>query len=164
MFNEKLGTVFDRTQRVIKLCHFAVNELREENDFINEHTEEFLVRAATLAKCDLSTSMVYEFTELQGIMGAHYARIQGENESVCTAIREQYKQGDEITSPFSALFSLIDKVEIITSFFAIGKEPTGSKDPFALRRSAISILKIIKNYNIKVDLEKEWVQQVHLRH
>lgn len=154
MFNEKLGTVFDRTQRVIKLCHFAVNELREENDFINEHTEEFLVRAATLAKCDLSTSMVYEFTELQGIMGAHYARIQGENESVCTAIREQYKQGDEITSPFSALFSLIDKVEIITSFFAIGKEPTGSKDPFALRRSAISILKIIKNYNIKVDLEK----------
>lgn len=152
-FNVKLGSVFDRIQRVTNLCRFAAAEMKLQNSFINEKTEDLLVRIATLAKCDLSTSMVYEFTELQGIMGAHYARIQGEDSEVCTAIREQYLQGDELTSQISALFSLVDKIELITSFFAIGKEPTGSKDPFALRRAAISILKIIKKYDIKVDLE-----------
>ena len=153
-FNVKLGSVFDRIQRVTNLCRFAAAELKNQNSFINESTEDLLVRIATLAKCDLSTSMVYEFTELQGIMGAHYARIQGENPEVCTAIREQYLQGDELSSPISAFYSLVDKIELITSFFAIGKEPTGSKDPFALRRAAISILKIIKKYDIKTDLEK----------
>lgn len=152
-FNVKLGSVFDRIQRVTSLCRFAAAELKSQNSFIDESTENLLVRIATLAKCDLSTSMVYEFTELQGIMGAHYARIQGENPEVCTAIREQYLQGDELSSPISALFSLVDKIELITSFFAIGKEPTGSKDPFALRRAAISILKIIRKYNIEADLE-----------
>jgi len=153
-FNVKLGSVFDRIQRVTNLCRFATTELRNQNAFICENTENLLVRIATLAKCDLSTSMVYEFTELQGIMGAHYARIQGENPEVCTAIREQYLQGDELSSPISAFYSLIDKIELITSFFAIGKEPTGSKDPFALRRAAISILKIIRKYGVKADLEK----------
>ena len=153
-FNVKLGSVFDRIQRVTNLCRFAAAELKNQNSFIDESTEDLLVRIATLAKCDLSTSMVYEFTELQGIMGAHYARIQGENPEVCTAIREQYLQGDELSSPISAFYSLVDKIELITSFFAIGKEPTGSKDPFALRRAAISILKIIKKYDIKADLEK----------
>lgn len=153
-FNVKLGSVFDRIQRVTNLCRFATAELKDQNSFIDENTENLLVRIATLAKCDLSTSMVYEFTELQGIMGAHYARIQGENQEVCTAIREQYLQGDELSSPISAFYSLVDKIELITSFFAIGKEPTGSKDPFALRRAAISILKIIRKYGIKADLEK----------
>ena len=153
-FNVKLGSVFDRIQRVTNLCRFAVAELKDQNSFINENAENLLVRIATLAKCDLSTSMVYEFTELQGIMGAHYARIQGENSEVCKAIREQYLQGDEVSSPISAFYSLVDKIELITGFFAIGKEPTGSKDPFALRRAAISILRIIKKYDIKVDLEK----------
>lgn len=153
-FNVKLGSVFDRIQRVTNLCQFAVAELKNQNAFINENTENLLVRIATLAKCDLSTSMVYEFTELQGIMGAHYARIQGENSEVCTAIREQYQQGYDLSSPISAFYSLVDKIELITSFFAIGKEPTGSKDPFALRRAAISILKIIKKYDIEADLEK----------
>lgn len=153
-FNVKLGSVFDRIQRVTDLCWFAAAELKAQNSFVDENTENLLVRIATLAKCDLSTSMVYEFTELQGIMGAHYARIQGENPEVCTAIREQYLQGDELSSPISAFYSLVDKIELITSFFAIGKEPTGSKDPFALRRTAISILKIIKKYEVKADLEK----------
>lgn len=153
-FNVKLGSVFDRIQRVTNLCRFAASKLKDQNSFINDSTEDLLVRIATLAKCDLSTSMVYEFTELQGIMGAHYARIQGENPEVCTAIREQYLQGDELSSLISAFYSLVDKIELITSFFAIGKEPTGSKDPFALRRAAISILKIIKKYEIKVDLGK----------
>lgn len=147
-FNVKLGSVYDRIQRVISLCHFASSIIEDLKG-----REDLLVRIATLAKCDLSTSMVYEFTELQGIMGAHYARIQGEDPEVCTAIKEQYLQGHELSSKISALFSLIDKVELITSFFAIGKEPTGSKDPFALRRAAISILKIIRKYEINVDLE-----------
>lgn len=152
-FNVKLGSVYDRIQRVINLCRFASKNMKDQNSFITNETENLLIRIATLAKCDLSSSMVYEFTELQGIMGAHYAKIQGEDIEVCTAIREQYLQGHELSSEISALFSLIDKIELITSFFAIGKEPTGSKDPFALRRAAISILKIIMKYNIKVDLE-----------
>ena len=151
-FNERLGTVFDRTQRVISLCRFACDVLREKNSFITAQTESQLVRTATLAKCDLSSGMVCEFTELQGIMGAHYAKIQGENDDVCIAIREQYAQGNDFSTQFSALFSMIDRIEIITSFFAIGKEPTGSKDPFALRRAAISILKIIQKFNINIDL------------
>ncbi len=153
-FNEKLGSVYDRIQRITSLCHLSFNQLKARNSFITSEMENLLVRAANLAKCDLSTNMVYEFTELQGIMGAHYARIQGENPLVCEALREQYNQGDDISSAFSAIFSLIDKVELITSFFAIGKEPTGSKDPFALRRAAISILKLIKKYNISIDIQE----------
>jgi len=151
-FHERLGTVFDRVQRVISLCHFAYDNLRENNSFITDKTKNLLIRSATLAKCDLSSGMVCEFTELQGIMGAHYAKIQGESDEICIAIREQYSQGDDFSTPFSALFSLIDKVEIITGFFDIGKEPTGSKDPFALRRAAISILKIIQKFKMRIDL------------
>jgi glycyl-tRNA synthetase beta chain len=98
--------------------------------------------------------MVCEFTELQGVMGAHYAKIQGENFEVCDAIRDQYRPTHEITSRLSVLLSLADKIELITSFFAIGKEPTGSKDPFALRRAAIGILKIVENFRFNFDLKK----------
>ncbi len=151
-FYESLGSLYERTQRMIDFCIFAYNELKKSNSWIKPEMKDLLVRTATLAKCDLSTNIVSEFTELQGIMGACYAQIQKESPLVCNAIKEQYKHGEDFSSAFSALFSLIDKIEIITSLFAIGKEPTGSKDPFALRRAAISIIKIIKKYNIEIDL------------
>lgn len=152
VFHKELGSVYNRVQRVKALCNFACSHMIEKNTSINEATSEVLERAAILAKCDLSTSMVCEFTELQGIMGSYYAKEQGEKDSVCTIIREQYNLGDNVSSVESALFSLVDKVELITSFFAINKEPTGSKDPFALRRAAIGVIKIIEKYDFSIDL------------
>lgn len=147
-FHEKLGSVYDRVQRLKNLCQFVCTKNCDEK------TSSLLMRTATLSKCDLPSNMVREFSELQGIMGAHYAKIQGEDEFVYQAIEDQYKSGDEIASPFSALFFLVNKIEIISSFFAIGKEPTGSKDPFALRRAAINIIKAIQKYEIHIDLKK----------
>ncbi|MDR2107072.1 MAG: glycine--tRNA ligase subunit beta [Holosporaceae bacterium] len=153
-FNEKLGSVFDRVGRVTAVCKCLCEELKKTaGDFIGENTERLLKRAAFLAKCDLSCGMVGEFAELQGVMGGHYARIQGEDPEVCDAVSDQYLPADEITRKLSALLSLADKIEIITSFFAVGKEPTGSKDPFALRRAAIGILKIIKNFEPEFNLK-----------
>ncbi|MDR2682158.1 MAG: glycine--tRNA ligase subunit beta [Holosporaceae bacterium] len=147
VFNEKLGTVFDRILRICCVCDFLCEEMS-----LGEDLQELLKRVALLSKCDLSTNMVCEFPELQGVMGGIYATMQGEDESVCSAIREQYKTVDEITTLPGALFSMADKIEIITGFFAIGKGPTGSKDPFALRRAAIGLIKIIKKYNLSLNL------------
>jgi glycyl-tRNA synthetase beta chain len=147
-FNENLGSLFDRINRVANVC---AGLCEESGDFIEENTERLLKRAVLLAKCDLSCGMVAEFPELQGIMGGHYARIQGEDPRVCDAVADQYLPPDKISRKLSALLSLADKIEIITSFFAVGKEPTGSKDPFALRRAAIGILKIIKNFEMEFD-------------
>ncbi|GHT90681.1 glycine--tRNA ligase beta subunit [Alphaproteobacteria bacterium] len=155
-FNEKLGTVFDRIMRVCDVCDLIwddISQTAENFHGLSKDNVQFLLkRTAVLSKCDLSTYMVSEFPELQGIMGSYYAAQQGEHESICAAIGEQYKTIDEINSPLGALFSLADKIEIITSFFAIGKEPTGSKDPFALRRAAIGLIRIIRKYNISLDL------------
>lgn len=158
-FNEKLGTVYDRTLRIRDICEFLCDEINENNIgnerlMLPKNSKELLKRAALLAKCDLVTSMVCEFTELQGIMGAHYASFQGEPEEVCNIIRNQYKMVDNLYSPLCALYSMADKIDAITSLFAIGKAPTGSKDPFALRRAAIGIVKIITKYEINIDLRK----------
>ncbi|MDR2646311.1 MAG: glycine--tRNA ligase subunit beta [Holosporaceae bacterium] len=146
-FNEGLGTIFDRVSRVTNVCDYLCESLGTENSLS-------LKRASILAKCDLSTNMVREFPELQGIMGAHYARIQEEPPDVCAAIRDQYRPAAEISNRVSALFSLADKIELIATFFAIGKEPTGSKDPFALRRAAIGILKIVEKFQFDFDLKE----------
>lgn len=153
-FQEKLGSLYERTKRLINVCNFVFEDVSEHNSGFSATTGALLRRAATLAKCDLSTTMVCEFTELQGIIGGYYARIQEENPAVCDAIRDQYKNVDDISAPISALLALADKIEIITSFFAIGKEPTGSKDPFALRRAAIGILKIIQKQGLTVNLRE----------
>ena len=158
-FNEKLGTVYDRTLRIQSVCELLCDEIGANNTgneqlMLPKNAKEILKRAALLAKCDLATSMVCEFTELQGIMGAHYACFQGESEEVCDIIRDQYKMVDDLYSPLCALYSMADKIDAITSLFAIGKIPTGSKDPFALRRAAIGIVKIIMKYGINIDLRK----------
>ncbi|MBR1735139.1 MAG: glycine--tRNA ligase subunit beta [Alphaproteobacteria bacterium] len=155
-FNEKLGTIYDRTLRIVDVCGYLYNEVSRENTcgqlMLSKNSGEILKRAALLAKCDLATNLVCEFTELQGIMGAHYARCQGESEEVCYIIRDQYKPIDELYSPLCALYSMADKIDVIVGLFAIGKMPTGSKDPFALRRAAIGIIKIIMKYEMNIDL------------
>jgi glycyl-tRNA synthetase beta chain len=104
-------------------------------------------RAARLAKADLVTGMVGEFPELQGLMGGYYAAAQGEPAEVAEAIRDHYKpvgQGDEVpTAPVTVAVSLADKLDTIACFFCIDEKPTGSKDPFALRRAAIAIIQVI---------------------
>ena len=112
--------------------------------------------AALLCKADLVTGMVGEFPELQGIMGGHYARAQGLDPQVADAIRDHYKpvgQGDDVpTAPVTVAVSLADKLDTIVSFFAIDEKPTGSKDPFALRRAALAIIAQVKSGNLRLGI------------
>lgn len=151
VFQAKLGTVYDKTLRIEKLSTDILNLLGLSNE--NEDTK----RAAKLCKADLVTGMVFEFTELQGVMGREYAKVSGENESVSEAIFEHYLPrfaGDILpkTNPGIAL-SIADKLDSIAGFFAIGIQPTGSQDPYALRRQALGIINIIMDSKIDVSLK-----------
>ena len=150
VFQEQLGTVLDRTDRIASVCGYLCDLIR--TPLLSSNTRDLLVRTAELAKCDLSTNMVGEFPELQGIMGSYYAKLDGEDQCVCDAIRDQYSTADDIETIFSALYFMADQLELIVAFFSIGKEPTGSKDPFALRRAAIGVLKIIRKFDLSLDL------------
>ncbi|PTW46407.1 glycyl-tRNA synthetase beta chain [Sphingomonas faeni] len=121
-----------------------------------EELADLADRAARLAKADLVTGMVGEFPELQGLMGGYYAAAQGEHPAVATAIRDHYKpvgQGDDVpTDPVTVAVSLADKLDTIASFFVADLLPTGSKDPFALRRAALGIIELLQKNNVRVSL------------
>ena len=121
-----------------------------------EDLADLAERAARLCKADLVTGMVGEFPELQGIMGGYYARAQGESDAVADAIRDHYKpagQGDDVPSaPVTVAVSLADKLDTLVGFFQIDEKPTGSKDPFALRRAAIGILSLILDNDLRVSM------------
>ena len=123
---------------------------------IREQLAQMAETAARLCKADLVTGMVGEFPELQGIMGGYYARAEGYPDAVADAIRDHYKpvgQGDDVpTAPVTVAVSLADKLDSITQFFRIGERPTGSKDPFALRRAAIAIIALILANGLRVQL------------
>ncbi|PCI77423.1 MAG: glycine--tRNA ligase subunit beta [SAR86 cluster bacterium] len=148
VFQEKLGTVYDRSLRVANLVKFIASNTGE-----NEVQSE---RAAMLSKCDLVTKMVGEFADLQGLMGSYYAANDGEPEPVTTAISEQYMPkyaGDDLPSTaIGSILAVADKLDSIVGLFAIGQPPTGSKDPFALRRSAIGVLRIMVENKLDLDL------------
>jgi glycyl-tRNA synthetase beta chain len=114
-------------------------------------------RAARLAKADLVTGMVGEFPELQGVIGGHLARAQGEPDAVADAVRDHYKpvgQGDDVPSaPVTVAVSLADKLDSLSRFFSAGMPPTGSKDPFALRRTALGFLSMIIDNNVRVSVK-----------
>ena len=149
-FHEKLYTVADKVQRVAKLARWLVEEGIVKGD------PDQAERAARLAKADLVTGMVGEFPELQGIMGGYYARAQGELDAVADAIRDHYKpvgQGDDVpTAPITVAVSLADKLDTLACFFAIGLPPTGSKDPFALRRAALGVTSIVVLSRLRLPL------------
>ena len=121
--------------------------LRGGDEFSHEELADMAEQAARLAKADLVTEMVGEFPELQGVMGGYYARAEGLPDAVADAIRDHYKpvgQGDDVpTAPVTVAVSLADKLDTLVSFFTIGETPTGSKDPFALRRAALAIIRTI---------------------
>jgi glycyl-tRNA synthetase beta chain len=156
-FHEKLGTVADKVERVAKLARWLVEEGIVKGD------PNQAERAARLAKADLVTGMVGEFPELQGIMGGYYARAQGEPDAVADAVRDHYKpvgQGDDVpTAPVTVAVSLADKLDTFHSFFGADMQPTGSKDPFALRRAGLGIIALMTTSNVRypiVDAHGQW--------
>ena len=149
VFQEKLGTVGEKSRRVSRLAGQLASKLSVEPAPCE--------RAAMLGKCDLVSDMVGEFAELQGLMGSYYARNDGEPEAVASAIFEQYlprHTGDRLPdSPAGQVVSLAEKLDTLAGLFAIGQPPTGSRDPFALRRSAIGVLRILIEGELELELD-----------
>ncbi len=148
VFQAELGTLFAKAQRVSKLAAYIAQHIG--GDVQNAE------RAGLLSKCDLATEMVGEFPELQGIMGTYYARHDNEAEEVALALNEQYQPrfaGDELPqSTTGQAVAIADKVDTLVGILGIGKHPTGDRDPFALRRAALGVLRIIVGRELKLDL------------
>jgi len=148
VFQKQLGTFADKTDRVKKLAVYIAGQLRQDPQPVK--------RAASLGRCDLLTEMVGEFPELQGIMGYYYARESGETEEVARALEEQYRPrfaGDALPETATGrILSIADKLDTLVGIFAIGRQPTGDKDPFALRRAALGCLRIFIESRLELDL------------
>jgi glycyl-tRNA synthetase beta chain len=184
-FHEKLGTVADKVERVAKLARWLCEEgivtpnasPREGGDLpqvgalspevpafagTREALADMAEQAARLCKADLVTEMVGEFPELQGLMGGYYAAREGLPVEVAEAIRDHYKpvgQGDDVpTAPVTVAVSLADKLDTLFGFFSIDEKPTGSKDPFALRRAGLGILAVIQKSNLRIDAKEVFTE------
>ncbi|WP_434953323.1 glycine--tRNA ligase subunit beta [Shewanella sp. HL-SH4] len=148
VFQKQLGTLKQRVERISAMACFIAAQLNA--------SEADASRAGLLSKADLMTNMVMEFTDTQGTMGMHYARLDGESEAVAVAIEQQYKpkfSGDTVpTDAVSCAVALAEKFDTLVGIFGIGQAPKGAADPFALRRAAIGILRIIVENNLPLDL------------
>lgn len=149
LFQKQLGTLRDKSDRIESLSAWIAAR-------IGANVSQ-AARAGLFSKCDLITNMVFEFTEIQGVMGMHYARYDGEMEPVALAQKEQYQPrfaGDTLpTTLVSCALAIADKMDTLTGIFGIGKHPKGDKDPFALRRAAIGVLRIILEKQLPLDLQ-----------
>lgn len=158
LFQQQLGTLRDKTDRLEALAGWIASKIGAD---VNHAT-----RAGLLAKCDLMTNMVFEFTDTQGVMGMHYARHDGESEDVALALKEQYQPrfaGDELPSTdVSAALALAEKMDTLAGIFGIGQHPKGDKDPFALRRAALGVLRIIVEKGYQLDLVEMTQEAVRL--
>jgi glycyl-tRNA synthetase beta chain len=163
VYHGKLGSQGERAERVRAIAHAIVNQLSMATlPYTVEADDEFKVldskaqQAAQLAKCDLLTDMVGEFPELQGIMGGYYARHEGLRDGVAIAIEDHYKPrfaGDALPRNHTGtVVALADKLETLVGLFGIGQLPTGDKDPFALRRHALGVIRILVEKNLPLDL------------
>jgi glycyl-tRNA synthetase beta chain len=150
VFHEKLGTVADKVERVAKLARWLVESGAITGD------AALAEQAARLCKADLVSATVGEFPEVQGLAGAYLARVAGLDPQVADAIRDHYKpvgQGDDVpTAPVSVAVALADKLDTLVGFFAASMPPTGSKDPFALRRQALGVIQILAQSGIRLRL------------
>jgi glycyl-tRNA synthetase beta chain len=147
-FHAKLGTMYERVERIAKLA-------RHIGPMVDADIE-LADRAGRLAKADLGTGMVGEFPELQGLMGGYYARAEGLDAAVCDAVRDHYKPvgpSDSVpTAPVSVAVALADKLDTLIGFFSVDEKPTGSKDPYALRRAALGVIRIILDNRLRIGL------------
>lgn len=149
VYQKGLGTLYDKSMRVSALVSLLADKLDVD--------KAAAVRAAVLAKCDLVSGMVGEFPELQGIMGAYYARGSREPDAVARAIGEQYLPrfaGDDLpASAEGQLLAVADKLDTLAGIFVLGKKPTGNRDPFGLRRAALGVIRILIEKNLDIDLQ-----------
>ena len=149
VFHDKLGTVADKVERVAKLASWLCSEgiVPPTAHMSKEELADAAATAARLCKADLVTGLVGEFPELQGIVGGQIAHCQGHSQHISDAIRDHYKpvgQGDDVpTAPVTVAVALADKLDTLRSFFAIDEKPTGSRDPYALRRAALGAIQLI---------------------
>ena len=150
VFQNKLGSLGDKSRRVARIAQQIADQLGADKDHAH--------RAALLSKCDLMCEMVYEFPDLQGIMGRYYAQHDGEPEDVAIALDEQYMPrfaGDQLpTTATGQILAVADKLDTLLGIFAIGQKPTGEKDPFALRRAALGVLRILIERELPLDLHE----------
>ena len=153
VFQDKLGTIWEKSERIAKLAAFIATLMQQQGLDINV---DETVRAAILSKADLASSLVGEYPELQGIAGTYYARLNDEPEAVAASLQEQYLpkfSGDVLPqTPIGICLALADRLDTLVGIFAIDQAPTGSKDPFSLRRSAIGILRILIEKQLPINL------------
>ncbi len=153
VFQDKLGTIWQKSERIAKLAAFIATLMLEQGVQIDI---DETVRAAILSKADLASSLVGEYPELQGIAGTYYARLNNEPEAVAASLQEQYLpkfSGDVLPqTPIGICLALADRLDTLVGIFAIDQAPTGSKDPFSLRRSAIGILRILIEKQLPINL------------
>ncbi len=153
VFQDKLGTIWEKSERIAKLAAFIAALMQQQGQQIDI---DETVRAGILSKADLASSLVGEYTELQGIAGTYYARLNNEPEAVAASLEEQYLpkfSGDVLPqTPIGICLALADRLDTLVGIFAIDQAPTGSKDPFSLRRSAIGILRILIEKQLPINL------------
>ena len=149
-FQKGMGTMYDKTQRLIELSKSIADDLGIESTDI--------VRTANLCKADLTTNLVFEFTELQGFIGADYARVSGEKENVSNGIKEHYfplnAESETAKGIEGQVVGIADKIDTICAVFTGGKKPTGSSDPLGVRRCALGVIKTILDSGLKINIEK----------
>ncbi|GAA8818903.1 glycine--tRNA ligase subunit beta [Helicobacter pylori] len=159
VFVQGLGTLKDKMEREAIIAQYLMQKYASSLNMPLEKALELVSRAVRIAKADLLSEVVYEFSELQGIMGYYYALKQNENELVALSVKEQYLPTSENaplpSSIFSTIVALSLKLDSLFSLFSVGKIPSGSKDPFALRRLSFGLLKIIAHYELEFDLKAD---------
>ncbi|WP_120805806.1 glycine--tRNA ligase subunit beta [Helicobacter pylori] len=159
VFVQGLGTLKDKMEREAIIAQYLTQKYLSSLNMPLEKALELVKRAVQIAKADLLSEVVYEFSELQGIMGYYYALKQNENELVALSVKEQYLPASENaplpSSVFSAIVALSLKLDSLFSLFSVGKIPSGSKDPFALRRLSFGLLKIVAHYGLEFDLKAD---------
>ncbi|OOS24513.1 glycine--tRNA ligase subunit beta [Moraxella porci DSM 25326] len=150
IFQDKLGTIWEKSERIASLAAYIAGQIGADS--------EHAIRAAHLSKCDLASTLVGEFPELQGVAGTYYARLNGEAKGVADAIEEQYLPkfaGDKLpATDIGTALALADRIDTLVGIFGIGEIPTGSKDPFSLRRASIGVLRILIEKRLNLGLSE----------
>ncbi len=167
VFEKDLGSLYDKSSRVADLAHRLAGDWQHLEGFQQSVLQEWVIRSAHLAKADLLTELVGEFPDLQGRIGYYYAIRDGEVPAVAHAIEEHYwprHAGDRLPqSRTGQVLAVADRLDTLAGIFAVGKKPTGNKDPFGLRRAALGLLRILIECELELDLDKYLIHAIELQ-